>query len=124
MQEGESLERAVRRARKVCVRMMEKDQIQMRVLKLVPVTDPTPALIWLLDVRIKSLDTKSSLFSEAEYSHEYFFMYSLRQNSEPITNCQYLGHMEVLSFLLFAAKGSAVVTTVPINPHSPHLSFT
>lgn len=44
----------------------------MRVLKLVPVTDPTPALIWLLDIRIKSLDTKSSLFSEAEYSHEYF----------------------------------------------------
>lgn len=75
MQEGESLERSVRRARKVCVRMMEKDQIQMRVLKLVPVTDPTPALIWLLDVRIKSLDTKRSLFSEAEYSHEYFFMY-------------------------------------------------
>lgn len=76
MQEGESLERSVRRARKVYVRMMEKDQIQMRVLKLVPVTDPTPALIWLLDIRIKSLDTKK-LFVFGGRIFSRFYVYSV-----------------------------------------------
>lgn len=57
-----SLEWSVQCARKVYVPMMEKDQIQMRVLKLVPVTQ--------LVARHKNKKPrhKNELFFKAQYS--------------------------------------------------------